>query len=135
MKKSVVILIAIIYVTSIALVSFFGLAYKVFNEVIDVQSIELLNEGLKDSGDPEKGYYAIIQKNENGEWKYQIKYRVHPDNATNTKVDFSYNKNQTIATVDEESGVVTFNRVGTITITLLPNDRSDCEAKITLIAV
>ena len=99
MKKSVVILIAIIYVTSIALVSFFGLAYKVFNEVIDVQSIELLNEGLKDSGDPEKGYYAIIQKNENGEWKYQIKYRVHPDNATNTKVDFSYNKNQTIATV------------------------------------
>ena len=46
MKKSVVILIAIIYVTSIALVSFFGRAYKVFNEVIDVQSIESLNEEL-----------------------------------------------------------------------------------------
>ena len=43
MKKSVVVLIALIYILSIALVSFFGLQYKVFEEVIPVERVEILN--------------------------------------------------------------------------------------------
>ena len=46
MKKSVIILIAIIYVASIALVSFFGLKFKVFEEVVPVESVKILDENL-----------------------------------------------------------------------------------------
>ena len=41
MKKSVVIIIALIYVASVALVSFLGLQFKVFEEVVPVESIEI----------------------------------------------------------------------------------------------
>ena len=39
MKKSVVILIALIYVVSIALVSFFGLQFKTFNPIVYTTSM------------------------------------------------------------------------------------------------
>ena len=75
MKKSIVILIGIIYVCSIAVVSFFGLQFKVFDEVIPVEKIELLNEGLKYS--QTWGNYVIIYPNEDGEYRYKIDYRVY----------------------------------------------------------
>ena len=52
MKKSVIILIAIIYLASVALVSFYGLQPKMFDEVVYVDSIEFLNDDirLKDDG-------------------------------------------------------------------------------------
>ena len=70
MKKSVVILIAIIYVASIALVSFFGLQFKVFEEVIPVESVEILNDGLKHNDT--WGNYVTVSPDASGEWHYQI---------------------------------------------------------------
>lgn len=131
MKKSVIVLIALIYVLSIALVSFFGLQYKVFEEVIPVERVELLNEGLKDND--LWGKYVVIQADENGEWHYQIKYRVYPDEATNNQVKFTYDTQNTAATVDE-AGVVTFTSRGMIKVTLIPLDGSDASATITIIA-
>ena len=63
MKKSVIVLIAIIYVAAIGLVSFYGLKFKVFEEVVPVESIELLNTGLNtDKNGEQEGanyrYYA-----------------------------------------------------------------------------
>lgn len=88
MKKSVVIIIALIYIASIALVSFFGLQFKVFEEIVDVESIEITNEGQKHS--EQHGDYVVVKPNANGEYKFQIRYRVFPDDATNTEVDFVY---------------------------------------------
>ena len=51
MKKSVVILILVIYLVSVALVSFFGLQYKTFDEVIYTESIEFLNDDIKTKKD------------------------------------------------------------------------------------
>lgn len=131
MKKSVVILIAIIYVAAIALVSFFGLQYKIFEEIISVERIEILNEGLKEN--ETWGKYVIISPDENGDRRFQIQYRVYPDNATNNAVEFSYDKQNTSVTVDE-NGVVTFSSPGMIKIQVTATDGSAISASITIIA-
>ena len=130
MKKSVIILIAIIYIASIAVVSFFGLKYKVFEEEIFVEEIRILNEGLKEN--EEWGKYVVIRKNENGEWRYQIQCRVLPDDATNKKVKFAYD-HQSKATVTDD-GIVTFSEPDMVTVEIVPLDGSDVSAKITIIA-
>ena len=89
MKKSVIILIAIIYIASVALVSFFGLQFKVFEEIIPVERVEITNE-VADHNDTWGDYVVITQPDENGEVRYRIDYRVYPENATNTDVSFSY---------------------------------------------
>ena len=90
MKKSVVILIALIFIASVVSVSFFGLQFKTFEEIVYVESIELLDENLKVDENGDK--YVVIRPDENGERKYQIKYRVHPDNATDDGVRFAYDE-------------------------------------------
>lgn len=131
MKKSVVILIAIIYVASIALVSFFGLQFKTFNEIIYTKSVELLNEDIKlaEDGTP----YVIVRLGTDGTARYQIRYRVHPDNATDANVNFIYDKQNTSVSVDE-NGVVTFTKKGAVDITLQTTDGSGAKATIRIYA-
>ena len=122
MKKSVVILITIIYIASIALVSFFGLQFKVFNEIIYSSKIEIINEDIKINPNDGKPY-AMAQKGEDGVWRYQLTWRVYPDDVTNNAVTFSYdNKNNTVSV--DENGVVTFTKKGVVTIEILPQDGS-----------
>ena len=132
MKKSVVILIAIIYVAAIALVSFFGLQFKVFEQIVPVEKIEILNTGLKEN--ELFGKYAVVTLDENNEAKYLIECRVYPDDATNKEISFAYDLQTKNVTVDEK-GLVTFSGISTVTITIAPRDGSDTSAKITIIAV
>ena len=124
-------MIAVIYVVSIALVSFFGLQFKVFEEIVPVSGVEILNDGLKDS--EMWGKYAVVLPDENGEWHYQIKYRVHPDEESNSEVKFTYDTQNTAVSIDE-FGVVTFTRPGMVKVILIPSDGSDVSATITIIA-
>ena len=131
MKKSVIILIALIFIASVVLVSFFGLQYKSFNEIVYVTEIELLEEKLKynDEGKP----YVVIRPDENGQRQYQIKYRVHPDNATDSSVTFAYDNQNPSVSVDE-NGVVTFTKGGTsVTVQIIANDGS-ASTSITIFA-
>ncbi|MBQ2773386.1 MAG: hypothetical protein IJC95_06250 [Clostridia bacterium] len=129
MKKSVVILITIIYIASIALVSFFGLQFKVFDEIVYSNKIELLNEDIKiKNGEP----YALAEKGEDGVWRYQLKYRVYPDNVTNSAVTFSYDNQNNTVSIDE-NGVVTITKKGPVIIQILPQDGSpDVSATLTV---
>ena len=129
MKKSVVILITIIYIASIALVSFFGLQFKVFDEIVYSNKIELLNEDIKiKNGEP----YALAEKGEDGVWRYQLEYRVYPDNVTNSAVTFSYDNQNNTVSIDE-NGVITFTKKGVVTIEILPEDGSpDVSATLTV---
>ena len=140
MKKSVVILIALIYVVSIALVSFFGLQFKVFNEIVPVEKIELLNENPKykteknsETGEVTQVPYFVIEPNANGERLFQIETHVYPDNATDKKVEYSYDKSNTSVTVSED-GLVRFEKAGSVTIYMTPADGSDFVMKIIVIA-
>ena len=124
MKKSVIILIAIIYLASVALVSFYGLQPKMFDEVVYVDSIEFLNDDirLKDDGTP----YAVIQgADTDGVWRYQVEYRAYPDNATDKTVDYTILSPNPNVAIDEETGLVTFAKRGMVTIMLTPRDGSD----------
>ena len=130
MKKPVVILIALIYIASVALVSFFGLQYKVFEEVIPVERIEITNEGQKYS--ETQGDYLVIYPDENGEGRVKIDYHVYPDNATNTAVDFAYEEREGV-TVDE-FGVVTFSKSGLIKVRVIATDGSNAEDTLLIVA-
>ena len=131
MKKSVVILIGIIYVASIALVSFFGLQAKMYNEKIYVERIEILNSDVREKDD--KKFVAILP-DDNGERKYQINYRVYPDNATNSKVDFVYDTQNTNVSVDE-NGVVTFKKRGAVIVQIMATDGSGIITEIEIAAL
>lgn len=132
MKKSVVILIGIIYIASIALVSFFGLQFKTFNEIVYTGSIEILNEDIKT--DPTTGEkYVVIRPDANGERRYQILYRVHPDNATNQAVSFVYDKQISSVSIDE-NGVVTFMGKGVIEVQIISKDGSGASATLKIFA-
>ena len=130
MKKPVVILIALIYIASVALVSFFGLQFKVFEEVIPVERVEITNEGQKNSA--QHGDYLVIYPDANGERRVKIDYHVYPDNATNTAVDFAYEEVD-YATVDEY-GVVTFTKPGTLKVRVIATDGSNVEDTILIVS-
>ena len=147
MKKSVIILIALIYVVSIALVSFFGLQFKVFEEEIYVERIEIQNsyvynnqqypkykaETNPDTGETTQVPYFIIEPNANGERVFQIEYRVYPDNATNGKALFSIDDSIQGVSVSED-GLVRFEKSGAATVYITPADGSDFMTKIIIIA-
>ena len=122
MKKSVVMMIGIIYVLSVALVSFFGLQYKIYNEKVYVERIEILNSDVKI--DDEGMKYVTIRPDESGNRIYQLEWRVYPDNATNKTVDFIYDSQNTNVTIDETTGVVTFQKKGSIKIQIMATDGS-----------
>ena len=108
MKKSVVILIAVIYIASIALVTFFGLKHNTFFEDKKVSEIHITNENVNYDMYGKK--YIVIFPDENGVISYQITYEVTPDDATNKEVDFVKDEQNTAATVDE-NGLVTFGEI------------------------
>ena len=108
MKKSVVILIAVIYIASIALVTFFGLKHNTFFEDKKVSEVHITNENVNYDMYGKK--YVVIFPDENGVISYQITCEVKPDDATNREVDFVKDDQNTSATVDE-NGLVTFGEI------------------------
>ena len=132
MKKSVVILIAVIYVAAIALVSFFGLQFKIFEQVIPVEKIEITNDGLKYN--ETWGDCVFISPDSNGERKFQIKYKLTPDGATNSKVAYSTDGQNAVASVDE-SGLVSFQGPGMIKVIINATDGSGAKTAITVICI
>ncbi len=116
MKKSVVVLIAIIYIASIAIVTFFGLKHNTFFNDVSVSEITIVNEGIRYTRDGQK--YIVIPQ---GDTTFQIEYTVSPEDAVNKNVEFIYDEQSTIASVDS-NGLVTFNKIGSITVTVTASD-------------
>ena len=104
MKKSVVILIALIYVASIALVGFLGLKANTYNEVVYVESIEILSSYSVDRHTGDKFITFMPQGDERS---IQINARCLPDDASDKNIVFTLDKTCTVATVDG-NGLLTF---------------------------
>ena len=115
MKKSVVILIAIIYIASIPLVNFLGLKDKQYAIEVDVQELVLLNEDVKVNSQNMKWAEA---KDEDGDgvWEYQLEWQVLPENATDKKVTFTNTSAKKDVEIDPETGLVTFKSRGVATV-------------------
>ncbi len=132
MKKSVVILIAIIYVASIAIVSFFGMDFEIFDEVVYVTEVKLTNDGLKPGNQNMGDYYVFVRPDENGTYSYQLEVSVLPSNASNKKVDYVYSENPAVSI--DENGLVTFSGyTEPVTIYIVSTDGSNVKTSITII--
>ena len=117
MKKSVLIVIGLVYIASILIIGFFGMRQVVYSNIIYVREIECINEEARDMGD----YKMIIVDYIEGNTGVQLSYRVTPDDATNKDVRFIYDENQTVATVTD-LGTVVFNSPGLIVVRIASTD-------------
>ncbi len=133
MKKSVVILIGVIYGLSILLVTFFGLKHNSFNEIVYVSQVEIIEDKATYLADGTK--LLLLTSSENGVYKYQLVWKITPDNPTNGDVDFIYDKQKTNVSVDE-NGLVTFTSLGypdSVTITIRSKDSTKKSDSIKLL--
>ena len=113
MKKSTLVIIAIVYVASIIFISFFGMKYKVYNEFFPVTEILILNE--KDErtyiGETSAGEMLIAtpftkpaNKEDISGTMIQLMWKVVPDNATIKDVQFIYEENPLVEFYETENG-------------------------------
>lgn len=137
MKKSVVILIGIIYIASIFVVGFFGMKVKSFDTIIYITDIECTNENVKVKADNEKelrfDYDPSGDKMTN---TLIITYSVYPENATmkgTEAVKLMYNENPKL--VEEVDGLkITFKGKGVFTVYLKSLDGSNIIETIKIIS-
>jgi hypothetical protein len=137
MKKSVIILILIIYLASIFVVGFLGTKIGSYDEVIYATKIEVINKELitTPSGQKYINIEFVPYESEQDNINYvALDWKVVPENATNVGVSFSYSANITHASVSP-LGVVVFTRKGTITVYIKAEDGSNIQTSILVRAV
>ena len=148
MKKSTLIIIMIIYIASIVVINFFGLSVKVYNEVINVTSIECFNE-TDDQATVRLDRYdnkEIVIKydqlhtgvdEDEVEYKiYQLQIRVLPDNATyksfrlageHKNVKFAKDGN------GRDTGILMFYGKAVMDISIISTDGQNITTKLSII--
>lgn len=130
MRKSVIVIIGVIYVLAIFAVSFFGLKTQVYNEKIYISDIEILNEDVKQTKSGEN--YIVIDYDEDSPY-FIIQRKIHPDDATSKVVEYIYDTTNPYATVDN-TGVVTFLSAGAVTVYITAKDGSGVITTLKIIA-
>ncbi len=133
MKKSVIVLIGVIYVMAIAVVSFFGLKIDTLNEVIYVEKIECTNEELKTTSDGTKYISVKYIADDLNPTTVQLEWHVYPDEASRKGVEFIYDEERNIADVSP-FGTVIFKRKGAVTIYITTTDGSAISEVVKVIA-
>ena len=113
MKKSTLIIILIIYVASIAIINFFGMSVKLYDEVINVTAVECINKTDKNTEVIDNGERKILKvkftepanATDLTGTMLQLQWRVLPDNATVKDVRFVYNtQNTRVEFYEDEKG-------------------------------
>jgi hypothetical protein len=122
MKKSVILIIFAVYILSICVVGFFGIKVRMYNETINVESIQITEVKLADgtnveikpdkSGKPSALYFC---KNSGETVTFKIYYQINPANATDPTVSLLYDDSNPNVLVTKASGesaiLVTFTNV------------------------
>ncbi len=163
MKKTIVIVILVVYIASIAVVNFFGLAIKQFDgityvEEIKCDSITLLNENPKDYNvykEPAKGEIPVfrfdfIKAPEGTEYTtdpaslasnpnvVRLNYEVLPHLADETQVTFEYDKEglSNIVHFDEATQTFVFlKKLKRIEVTIRATDGSNANTTIRIVGM
>lgn len=113
MKKSTLIIILIIYVASIAIINFFGMSVKLYDEIINVTAVECINKTDKNTEVIESTDKKILKvkftepanATDLTGTMLQLQWRVLPDNATVKDVQFVYNtQNTRVEFYEDEKG-------------------------------
>ena len=134
MKKSVVILIALIYAASIVLVGYLGLKAKTYNDVYPVERLEILTEynEMPNTGDK----YITFVHRDGEEPTLQFECRVLPENATDKEIIYKLASDCTIATISED-GLLTFlpdeiHQVSSLTVYIYANQNPAIQEEVTV---
>jgi len=136
MKKSVIIMILIIYVASIVFIGFFGMKIASYNETLYVDHIECTNEEAVQY----TGFkyviidYATILEGDMNTNVFQLQWKVYPENATYRNVNFVYDENTTVGYITK-IGTVVFNKKGTITIYITSTDGQNIREIVKIVAM
>ena len=100
MKKSVILLIALIYAAALLFVGFLGRNPKVFEEVVPVERVEITNQEM--AVHSSFGRYVTITPDSKGRMQYQLEYKIYPENASVKTVSYSIEASPAgCATIDE----------------------------------
>lgn len=132
MKKSVIILIAIIYIAAIPLVNILGLKDKQYNIEIDVTDI-VLDESIPTQKD---GHHRIDITDDDGDgvWEYQIAYAILPENATDKSVTITQTTAKKDVEIDEETGTIRLHSRGLTNIKIEANGSSGLFVELMIVA-
>ena len=152
MKKTIVIVILVVYIASIAVVNFFGLAIKEFDgveyvEEIKCNSITVMNETPKTYGVHEINeegipvYHFAFTTGEyskdpeslaNNPNAVRIDYEVLPHTADGSKVEFIFEEKPYVH-FDEETKTFIFLRNNrSLTVTIVSTDGSNVKTTIVI---
>lgn len=136
MRKSVIIMIGIIYIASIFVVGFFGMKVKVFETTVYITDIECTNENIKVKPDESKEIlFDYLPDGDEMENTLIITYNVYPKNSTLKGLDavkLVYDPNPKLADVD--GLMITFKARGVMTVQLKSLDGSNVIETIKIIS-
>jgi len=107
MKKSVIVLIFIIYIASIVFINFFGMKIMSYETNIYAERIECINSDMTLSKD---GSYKYIILNYASNPTYTIQHKIYPENVTINKVEYVYDQDNNFASIDS-NGNITFSNI------------------------
>ena len=121
MKKSVIVLIFLIYLASIVFINIFGMKILSHDEQVYATSIECINEDMKPHS---SGEYKWVMLDYVEGLTYTIEHRVYPENATNSKATYIYDTDNPSLSINK-NGVCTFSNITSsdvFTVTLKTSD-------------
>ncbi|MBQ7924011.1 MAG: hypothetical protein IJ329_01745 [Clostridia bacterium] len=128
-KKVVYIVILIECILAVFLISFFGQAIFSAVNKVPVQYVHFTYA----DGTVIEDNVALQFELSDSKRDYQVYWEVGPDNATNTAVRFTCDKDESMVIVDETTGVVTFFEDIDVIITISSTDGSNVSDSIHLI--
>ena len=161
MKKSVIILIGIIYIASIFVVGFFGMKVKNYNVMVYIEDIECTNEGIRTEANgnktlkfkyitenPETGEpltdaekllmnsviltYEIFPKNTTLKGKDAVMAFPDPDKVVSRDTDPAEYTKATVAVVDDLT--ISFIKPGVLIVNLKSMDGTNITEVVKIIA-
>ena len=111
MKKSIILIILILYLSSIVVIGFFCMSIAVYQQQIYATEIKLMNTDIKSS--EAIGKYIEFSFDPDGDEDsnvYFLTWRVLPEDTTNKNVNFIYDETDIIEI--EKNGIIRIKKRG-----------------------
>ena len=138
MKKSVILIISVIYILALVFVGT-SLKLAVYNPVVYVTDIEVLNDDYVEYTEENQieDYKGYIKQKWTDGLKIELKCRAKPYDATNVALNYAYDPTVTFATFENTSDnslVISFTKGGEVPVTVRAADGSGIEITVNIIA-
>ena len=138
MKKSVILIISVIYILALVFVGT-SLKLAVYNPVVYVTDIEVLNDDYVEYTEETQieDYKGYIKQKWTEGLKIELKCRAKPYDATNVALNYAYDPTVKFATFENTSDnslIISFTKGGEVPVTVRAADGSGIEITVNVIA-